>query len=74
MLLRLSSYIPALILKSQTLKFSHANNFSQINEFFVIHVFEHFDMRNVHCILYFVALLSVPVDLRVIFYCQNMIG
>ena len=35
MLLRFSSYIPVLILKSQRLKFSHTNNFSQINKFFV---------------------------------------
>ena len=35
MLLRFSSYIPVLILKSQRLKFSHTNIFSQINKFFV---------------------------------------
>ena len=38
MLLIFSSYIPVLILKSQRLKFSHTNNFSQINKFFVIRV------------------------------------
>ena len=35
MVLRFSSYIPVLILKRQRLKFSHTNNFSQINKFFV---------------------------------------
>ena len=34
-LLRFSSCIPVLILKSQRLKFSQTNNFSQINKFFV---------------------------------------
>ena len=33
--LRFSSYIPVLILKSQRLRFSETNNFSQINKFFV---------------------------------------
>ena len=36
MLLRFSSYTPVLILKSQSLKFSHTNNYSQINRFFVV--------------------------------------
>ena len=35
MLLRIPSCIPVLILKSQRLKFSQTNNFSQINKFFV---------------------------------------
>ena len=35
MLLRFSSYIPVLILKSQRLRFSQTNKFSQINKFFV---------------------------------------
>ena len=38
MLLRFSSYIPVLILKSQRIKFSQTNIFSQINKFFVEHV------------------------------------
>ena len=38
MLLRFSSCIPVLILKSQRLKFSQTNHFSQINKFFVIYV------------------------------------
>ena len=40
MLLRFSSYLPVLILKSQRLKFSQTNNFSQINKFFVTSVGE----------------------------------
>ena len=36
MLMRFSSYIPVLSLKSQRLKFSHTNNSSQINKFFVV--------------------------------------
>ena len=36
MLLRFSSYVPVLILKvKHSHKFSHTNNFSQINKFFV---------------------------------------